>query len=120
MIPHTFPAVLTTTQISQMTVATITPTTAQMAWLDYIPVTITTNQPSALNTYNVGNAIAANVITPTTTQAAWLDYVPVQALTTQALKAFSTDDEISVSDHNFPSDNSPTFFTDSGKSVLSL
>ena len=38
MIPHTFPSVLTTSQLSQMTVATITPTTAQIAWLDYIPV----------------------------------------------------------------------------------
>jgi hypothetical protein len=91
MIPHTFPAVLTTTQISQMTVATITPTTAQIAWLDYIPVTLTTTPPSALNSYDIGGAIAANQITPTTAQIAWLDYVPVQPLTTSALTAFSTD-----------------------------
>jgi hypothetical protein len=74
-----------------MTVATITPTTAQIAWLDYIPVTITTAQPTSLNSYDIGSAIASKVITPTTAQAAWLDYVPVQALTTQALKVFSTD-----------------------------
>jgi hypothetical protein len=74
-----------------MTVATITPTTAQIAWLDYIPVTLTTTQPASLNSYNIGSAIAANQITPTTSQIAWLDYVPVQALTTSAITAFSTD-----------------------------
>ena len=74
-----------------MTVATITPTTAQMAWLDYIPVTITTTPPAALNSYDAGGAIAANVIPLSTAQIAWLDYVPVQALTTQAITAFSTD-----------------------------
>jgi hypothetical protein len=74
-----------------MTVAQITPTTAQLAWLDYIPVTITTTPPSALNSYDLNGAIGANVVALSTAQIAWLDYVPVQALTTQAVKAFSTD-----------------------------
>ena len=86
MIPRTFPSQLVSGERA-MTVAIITPTGSQKAWIDYIPIKSVAAGATKRNTYATDGAAACAVIAAA--GQAWVDYIPV-AIVDSATVPWST------------------------------